>query len=242
MARKGTDLLAAKERRNKKVAIVGAVLLVAVLAFQVPRTMKMLNRQSAPSAEEAKAADEETRSPAATTPVVTLPPADSTPVPAESLDTGQLIAFTRFSRKDPFQPQIREDSGTGASGSTTARPGNKNHTKGKGKRPARGARKTKREVRLRPVPVRGDGQITIATTAVISINGKREKVTTGALFPASEKMFRLTSLGTVGAKIGIAGGSLVGGGKTVTLKRGKTLTLENTGSGARYKLRLLSIS
>jgi hypothetical protein len=57
MARKaGADLLAAKERRKKKLAIVGAVLLVAVLAIQVPRTMNMLNRPSGPAARRGRVA------------------------------------------------------------------------------------------------------------------------------------------------------------------------------------------
>src|SRR5436305_5160107 len=42
MAKK-VDPVAAKAAKQKKLAIVGGVLLLAVLAFQVPRTMKMLN-------------------------------------------------------------------------------------------------------------------------------------------------------------------------------------------------------
>lgn len=44
MARKApADLRAAKEKKQKKIAIGGALLLVVLLIVQVPRTMKMLN-------------------------------------------------------------------------------------------------------------------------------------------------------------------------------------------------------
>ena len=244
MARKaGADLLAAKERRKKKLAIVGAVLLVAVLAIQVPRTMKMLNRPSGPPAEEAQAADEETRPPAPTSAAAPLPQAAPPLVEGGSLGSARLVAFTRFSRKDPFRPQIREDAGAGASERSAARPAAKPKTTKERKSAHAGASERKERPKL--VPRRGGGvrsRPALATSALISINGVREEVKIGGAFPASDKLFTLASLGPGVAKIGISGGSLAGGGRTVTLERGRDLTLENTASGARYRLRLLSIS
>jgi hypothetical protein len=40
--------LKAKEKKQKIIAGVGAVVLLGLLAFQAPRTMKMLNQSSAP--------------------------------------------------------------------------------------------------------------------------------------------------------------------------------------------------
>ena len=51
MAKNRANLAAAKQRKQKIVAIVGLVLLAAVLVFQVPRTMRMLDsgaEQAAP--------------------------------------------------------------------------------------------------------------------------------------------------------------------------------------------------
>ena len=48
MARKPVDLKAAKAAKQKKIAIGGGVLLVLLLAIQVPRTMKMMNGHAAP--------------------------------------------------------------------------------------------------------------------------------------------------------------------------------------------------
>ena len=51
MAGKKYDVLdpKAKAARQKKIAAIGGVLFVALLAFQVPRTMKMLNRKPPPA-------------------------------------------------------------------------------------------------------------------------------------------------------------------------------------------------
>jgi hypothetical protein len=242
MARKGADnLLAAKERRKKKIAIVGAVLLVAVLAIQLPRTLKMLNRPSGSSPAEAQAVDEETRTPTTPPATVTAPAADPV-AEAAAVETGRLVSFTRFERKDPFRPQIRDEAAPSAStASESAAPAkSKPQARPEPKRP----RVTKAEQRLKLVraPVRAAPKRTIATSAVISVNGASEEVDVGSAFPESQKLFRLASLGPYGAKIGVAGGSLVGGGNTVTLERGKALTLENTASGQRYRLRLVSVS
>jgi hypothetical protein len=54
-------------------------------------------------------------------------------------------------------------------------------------------------------------------------------------------VFTLVSLTTNSARIGIAGGSYENGASTVTLRKGKTVTLVNTADGARYALRLVVV-
>ena len=44
------------------------------------------------------------------------------------------------------------------------------------------------------------------------------------------------------ATIGIAGGNYENGAATITLAKGKTLTLMNTADGTRYVLRLVAVS
>ena len=56
------------------------------------------------------------------------------------------------------------------------------------------------------------------------------------------RIFKLVSLTKNGAKIAIAGGSLDNGAPTVTLTKGKPVTLMNTADGTRYVLRLVSVS
>jgi len=79
-----------------------------------------------------------------------------------------------------------------------------------------------------------------ATKVTISVNGVASTVAVGSSFPAGAPVFTLVSLASTAAKIGIVGGSYENGAATVTLKRGKTVTLLNTADGTRYSLRFVS--
>ena len=118
----------AKAKRQKIYAAIGGVILLGLLAFQVPRTMKMLHPADESSSSSAPAAP----TAPATSPIAApslgggnataaaaapggdgLVDADAPP-PAQS---GQLLAFGLFRTKDPFRQQL-ELSGDG--GSTAA--------------------------------------------------------------------------------------------------------------------------
>src|SRR5260221_3146447 len=77
-----------------------------------------------------------------------------------------------------------------------------------------------------------------ATTATISVNGAKSTVLVGKSFPSAAPVFSLVSMTGSSAEIGIAGGSYESGAATVTLTKGKTVTLLNTADGTRYVLRL----
>jgi hypothetical protein len=59
-------------------------------------------------------------------------------------------------------------------------------------------------------------------------------------FPTGQPLFTLVSLTKDAAEIAVSGGSYQNGAPTVTLKKGKTLTLMNTADGARYELLLVA--
>ena len=63
----------------------------------------------------------------------------------------------------------------------------------------------------------------------------------GAGFPSDDPVFKLVSLTSSTAKVSVAGGSLSSGAPTVTLTKGKKVTLMNTADGTRYELVLVSI-
>jgi hypothetical protein len=245
----------AKARRQKIMAAVGGVILLGLLAFQVPRTMKMLNQHGADSATA-------TSTPASTTTTATSPAAGgATPVSAtasgglgdpDSLPTpqsGQLLAFSRFRTKDPFAQQLDlacAGSGTSSDGSTASCGSGSGSTTS-----TSGPRKTSKPPAPTPSNRRAAAPSSPATppiavakptTASISVNGITESVHVGAGFPSSNPTFTLVSLTKTSAKIAIAGGSLESGSATVTLTKGKPLTLMNTADGTRYVLRLLSAS
>ncbi len=257
MAKKKHDPKA-KAKRQKVIAAVGGVLLLGVLAIQVPRTLKMMNPQgqSAQSSSPSTTASTTSGTPALAPPSLdgstgapstsgassasaAVTTADGISDPAGPLppDAGQLVSFSQFKSKDPFKQQISTACGatssqapgvvcaSGSSGSpTTAKSGTAKMTSGLTS-PAKPAKKL---------------SFAKATTATVSVNGVKSTVSVGKSFPAAAPVFSLVSLAGGSAKIGIAGGSYESGAATVTLTKGKTVTLLNTADGTRYVLRLVA--
>lgn len=248
----------AKAKRQKIYAGIGGVILLALLAFQVPRTLKMMNPPS-----DASASTPTTPAAAATTPLAApslsggnataaaptggdgLVDSDAPPAP----QSGQLLAFGLFRTKDPFKQQLAVGGATGSAGatpttgstgSTGAKPsatptsGGGGTGGGTGGGNPSGTGTTVVQVTT-PAPA-------AVTSAEISVNGGAQTVQVGGVFPSSDPFFKLVKLTRKSAKISIAGGSLATGAPTVTLTKAKPLTLQNTSDGTRYVLRLLSVS
>jgi hypothetical protein len=224
----------AKAKRQKVIAAVLGVLLLGVLAFQLPRTLKMLHQSSAsasPAATPASTGTTGASGALAATAGATSGDGLTDPGVLPAPQSGQLLAFSRFRSKDPFTQQINLECGTDScsSGSTTT---TQTSASGKNAKPSSPKPST---------PSTGGVTVAKPSTADISVNGNTESVAVGAQFPASSPTFVLVSLTKSAAKIGIAGGSLDGSKQTVTLKKGVPLTLMNTADGTRYVLRLVSV-
>jgi hypothetical protein len=245
---KKTDLKA-KEKKQKIIAAVGGVLLLGLLAFQVPRTMKMLNQSATPPPPPATAPSTVPTDPSVLpTPGAvgegagptasgggTLVDSDLQPTAA----TGQLQAFGRFSSKDPFVEQIQESgSGGGSSDSGSASSSSGSGGSKQPSEPGDGG-----VVGKPSAPSGGGGSkpSAAAGSAVISVNGTEETVAVGGDFPKDSPVFTLVKLVGGEARIAIAGGALASGSPTTTLEKGKTLTLVNTADGTRYELKLVSV-
>ena len=248
---KRVDPLKAKQAKQKKIAIGGAVLLLALLAYQGPKTMKMLKGPQAVAAPAAST------TPTTTTPGVTPAPGATTgevPVaPAPELSAvadsdlapeavqGQLATFERFASKDPFAQQ--------ADDKPAAPPRVSNPTDGTEKEPT----DTKSDAKPADGDAAPDGGFTtgssepdapeLADATSISVNGVAEAVAVEGSFPKDEPTFVLVSVAKNGksVEIGIAGGEYATGGETITLGLGKKLTLQNTADGSRYELQLLTV-
>lgn len=225
----------AKAKRQKVMAVGGGVLLLALLAFQVPRTMKMLNAEAPPPPPPAEVAPGTVPSDPSVLPTPgavgggaapnasgggTLVDSDPVPVAAD----GQLISFGRFASKDPFVEQIDPTTAGGSGGSTPAPSGVGTSLPGT-------------VVPITPTT----SSPGVAGSAVISVNGTQETVSTGGEFPKDSPVFRLVKVVGGEARIGIAGGALASGSPTVTLRKGKAVTLVNTADGTRYELKLVSV-
>ena len=232
----------AKAKRQKIMAAGGAVLLLGILAIQVPRTMKMLNGEPPPPPPAAAPGTVSSDPGVVPTPGTvdggaastasgagTLIDSDVTPAASD----GQLIVFGRFASKDPFKQQIDERA---AAPAPAPNPGSDSGSEAE---PAGGS--------AVPAPVGQEPSPSPSPSAappgsaVIAVNGAEETVAVRGLFPKDSPVFKLVKLTGDTAKIAIAGGSFASGSATVTLERGKTLTLVNTADGTRYELKLLSI-
>ena len=219
----------AKAKKQKIIAAVLGVLLLGVLAYEVPSLMKSMNKK--PPAATAAATPAPGVPPVVGGPVAVAPPAipvattlaDSDP-PAQA-GSGQLLSFDRFTSKDPFAQQV--DAAVGTTPSATAKPGKATQPKIPSTTPTTPSQ---------PVPTPNP------STARISVNGTSELVELGKTFPSSDPVFRLVALTRTMARIGIAGGSLSTGQGTTNLTKGKKVTLMNTADGTRYQLILLSLS
>lgn len=227
MAAKKIDARAKAKRQKIILAVLGVVFL-AVLAWQVPSVLKIMNKKPPTAA---------TTPPPAAVPAPGAPatPAPGTPVsatptpgagltdsdPAAQAASGQLVTFDRFSSKDPFQQQALLADASSSTGATV-------------EPPATTAPSTS-STKLPPPPA-----ASAPTSAQIAVNGSSETVSKGGTFPQSDPIFVLLSVSRTTAKIAISGGSLDSGGATVTLRKGKKLILENTVDSARYVLLLVS--
>jgi hypothetical protein len=265
MAKKKADLKA-KAKRQKIFLAVGGVLLLGLLAFQVPRTMKMLKPQNQSAASSSTtsttsttagstplapptldgSATAGTSSPSATSAASSATSADGVSDPSNPLppNAGQLVSFSKFKSKDPFHQQISDCASASADPAASAETGATNcaspSTSGSSKP---GSSKQPSTIGISSQPVaQGSTSVPVkVTTATISVNGIPSTVSVDGSFPSGTPVFTLVSLTRSAAKVGIVGGSYENGAATVTLAKGKTVTLMNTADGRRYVLRLLAV-
>jgi hypothetical protein len=222
----------AKAKKQKIVAAVLGVVLLGVLAWQVPSLMKTLNKKPPTSAAPAPPPAAVPGAPGTVAP----PPATGSAVPAAVssgtlVDSdpaaqaagGQLLTFDRFESKDPFAQQLGTQAAPAGGKAADSKPAS---TLPPPPPPPPPAAKTP----------------TAVTSARISVNGVPEQVGIGAKFPQADPLFVLVALTPTTAKVGISDGTLDTGSATVTLRKGKKLTLQNTVDGARYELLLISTS
>jgi hypothetical protein len=218
----------AKAKRQKIIAGVLGLVLLGALAWAVPSVLSSMNKKP-PASSPVAAPPPPTATPpapgappAAGTPVSATPPASGTLAdsdPSPQAASGQLLSFDRFESKDPFAQQATTPATPPASSKTAPAP-----------------------PPPPPPPPPPSGGAAKPTSAKISVNGATEPVTVGATFPSSDPVFRLVSLTKTSAKVAVAGGSLSTGSPTVTLTKGKKVTLMNTADGTRYELVLVSVT
>ena len=206
-------LLRQKEARQKKVLFVLAPVLLALVAWQGPKTFKAVTGGNTPPPPPATAAPATTGAPtpgsAPSTPGAGAPASSQlvdTDTPPSAL-AGQLTNFSVFPGRDPFS------GGSTTSGST-------------------GGTSTD-----------GSGTTTGATptSAKIEVNGNTEDVSIAGTFPKSDPVFKLVSLTANSALISLASGAKFTNGDTgEEIKVGETLTVQGD-DGSSFSIKLLSV-
>jgi hypothetical protein len=260
MAAKRVDPLKAKEAKQKKIAAVGAVLLLALVAVQGPKTLKMLKGPQAvasatsttptttpPPLGTQAPTDDGTSTPAPTAELASVQDSDAPPEAAE----GQLATFERFASKDPFVQQAEAAPDPAASDDDAVASGaDAEEAAGAGAEPDAdsGAGDDDAAGGFTPggvdqTPPQQPAEPALAATTSIAVNGVAEDVAVEAAFPKDEPTFVLVSVAKDGksVQIGIAGGAYATGGETMKLGLGQKLTLQNTADGSRYELELRTI-
>jgi hypothetical protein len=246
-----------KAAKQKKIAIGGGVVLLALMAIQVPRTMKMMKGHPAPPVVASTSTDGTT--------TTTVAPADPNSLAAPTLagsptaaattttdssslvasvplkvDPGQLEQFQRFVSKDPFAAQVNSDgtpvasasSGSKSSGGTAPTGGKKTSTISIPSVTTPSTTTTTPS----PAPAPAPSAPPAPAAAVISLNGTLMSVSPNTDFPTASPVFHLISVTASTAKIGIAGGSYANGSAALTLKLKTPVTLQNTADGTKYTL------
>jgi hypothetical protein len=234
MAKKNVDPLKAKQKKQKIIAAVLGVVLLGVMAFEVPKVMKMMKTPPPPVASTTTTTPTGTPTLAAPTlggaeqpPATTGSAGSLAATPPTTVQDGQLASFSRFASKDPFAQQLSDSSSSSPSPASSGGPSG--GSSGGSTSGSSGS----------TVP----GNAPAPGSAVISVNGTLYSVATKTDFPQPTSansnvapVFHLVSVTAHTAKISIAGGSYATGAQTVTLRENKPVTLMNTADGTRYTL------
>ena len=206
---------AARERKQKIFVVIGGLVLLALLAFQLPKLLGGSGSSAAPATETTTVAGEAV--PGAQSPTaapVALVNTDPGLVPGP----GQLGTFTAFRSKDPFVQQVVAQPTPVAS--PVREPARKPTAKGfKGK------------------------AVTAGKTTIVSVNGNRHVLEPGSTFPPAKPVFVLVSEQPKAKTvvIGLPSGQFADGAGKRRLRAGTPLVLVNKASGKRYTLTLVAV-
>jgi hypothetical protein len=203
-----------RDKRSKVILAVLGVLLLVVLALQLPKLMH--SGGSSPTAAAA------------------LTDTTGTPVLASSPPPASLTRFTRFAAKDPFRARVTAPSDaqsqTGATSTNAA--ATKPAPTPKPKQPVASPLTISVTQAALPAGPR-------VPAALLTIDGKRTVVPLDAEFPAKHPLFRVMALSQKAIWIQLVGGSFASGKQTLKLDRGRRITLVDDTAGLKMVLVLV---
>lgn len=223
MAKKPVDNKA-KERKQKIFLAVGGVLLLGLLAFQLPKLMK---GGSSPAA--------------TTTTTASATSAGAGPVleSASFAATKETLAsFTFFKSKDPFVAVVSDQTAAPASPPAPATtPASVPAVTAPSAGPVFGT--VDGPATSTPAP-RNPGKAQQLPGAVIKLNGTTIRVALGDTFPKNQPIFRLAGIKAGGVRIALVKGGLADGTSAITVPKRHPVTLVNTADNKRWTIVVLS--
>ena len=226
----------AKEKKQKIIAAVGGVLLLALLAYQVPKLMKHGQHAPVPQSGNPSATA------STTTPGSTAAPTATGTAQLTASNT-KLASFTLFSSKDPFVPRVSDKipsstPATSTPAATTPPAASTSTPKGSG--PMFGT--VDGPATATPSPTGGTTAAPSSQLpgATLKLNGTKIRVQLGQAFPKNQPIFRLAGIKKGSVRIALVKGGLADGTSAVTLAKRHPLTLVNTADNKRWTIVLLS--
>jgi hypothetical protein len=234
MARRA-DAASAGDKRQKIVLAGLVVVLVAVLAWQVPKLMG------------GSGASSETAPPVAASGTGTTVAAPAPASLAQALG-GTLVltpAEKRTARwiksqraRDPFVPLVTEpasSTATAPTASASSAPASAASAPAATSTPAASAANP---TTGKPAAAKAAASTKVApTAAVLFTNGRRQVVGVKQTFKVGDTTFRLLAVTRSYIKIAPVLGAFAGGTKAITVTKAKPVTVENTTTGVQYVLR-----
>jgi hypothetical protein len=209
--------------KRKKLMLAGlAALLVAVLAFELP---KIMNRSSSSSS-------------TASTSIGTAAPAVTLggTTPLKVTAAKRLRQIRHLAAKDPFVPLIHESTSTSTSSSISTPAPTPALTQPSfhftPSATASRAHAVTKPVVSKPVHVKPAAP----TAAVIWTNGQRQMIGLGQTLKIGQVQFQLLSVTRKAVRLKIVGGAFASGKPTITARKGHRVKLTNTATGIDYGL------
>jgi hypothetical protein len=216
-----------RERRARIAAIVLGAVFVLVCAVQAPKLLRQLHGSSTASAPLVAGAPIAVGAPIA----AGAAPSTGTFVSATAPAAAHLGRLSRFALKDPFRQQLQAAAAGGAGG---AAPPAKQPTKPAA--PVKASVPPTQSKTFTPTPAKPTAPRVTRRGILLLLDGRRQGLLRGDLFPAANPIFRLVSFSATAARVALVGGTFGDGGTILSLRPGHRLILKNATTGARYVL------
>jgi hypothetical protein len=208
----------AAERRKKLILVGLVVVMVGLLAFQLPKLLK----RGESSATSLQAISTTSGTTAGSTGAL---PSASAPAKASE---ARVRAIRRLSAKDPFVPLIRDNpvsASTAPAAPAASRPRVRHASEG-------AIRVTVPKASRRAV-----ARALKPNAAALVVNGRRQVVGVREAFGAGDITFRLVSVTPKTMRLRVLGGAFAGGKRVISVRKGHRVTLVNTATGVKYSVR-----